>query len=122
VNKPDTRAVIRWIAVGAWVLTPAFLLASQFVSLPLQGLEDLATLSGPLLIAIAIAAGNRIGIIGAAIGAGLAALVTFLAAFIVSSGCLYRCGEYAWVNPIGAAALTLISILAAMQMRSRLSD
>jgi hypothetical protein len=67
-----------------------------------------------------IAAGGRFGRAAAGAGAGLAALVTFVIALVVLSGCLGRCGDLAWLSPIGAAALSVISLLAARQMGIRM--
>jgi hypothetical protein len=107
----------RWIAVIGWAVTPAILLFSRYVSFPLQG-EDVATLGIPLIIALAIAVGSRIGRVGGSVGAGLAGIVAVLSADIVFSGCLGRCGDFAWLGPIGAAALSVISFLAAWRMRT----
>jgi hypothetical protein len=107
----------RWIAVIGWAVTPGVLLFSRYVSFPLQG-ADVATLGIPLVIALAIAAGSRIGRVAGGVGAGLAGIVAFLSGYIVFSGCLGRCGDFAWFGSIGAAALSVISFAAARQMRT----
>jgi hypothetical protein len=112
----DNRAMARWIAVIGWAVTPAILLFSRYVSLPLKG-EDVATLGIPVVIALAIAAGSRIGRVGAGLGAGLAGIVALLSAYIVFSGCLGRCGDFAWLGPIGAGALSVISFAATRRIR-----
>jgi hypothetical protein len=104
------------MAVIGWGITPAALLLSNYVSFPLRGIEDLATLGLSLVIAVAIAVGGRIGRAGAGVGGVLAGTVACLVSYIVLSGCLGRCGGFAWLGPIGAAALSAVSFLAARHM------
>jgi hypothetical protein len=84
-----------------------------------QSLVDLAPIAIPLVVAVTIAVGGRIGQVGAGIGAALGAVITALVAWTVLTGCLYRCGENSWLAPAGAAALTIVSVLAAREMRPR---
>jgi hypothetical protein len=109
---------MRWVAAIGWAATPAALLFSRFVSIPFASVVDVAPIAIPLGVAITIAAGGRIGRIGAGIGAGLAAIVTLLILWIIMAGCLFRCGENSWLAPAGTAALAGISLLAARKMRS----
>lgn len=110
------EAMVRWLAAVGWAVTPAALLLSRYVSIPLRGIEDLATLGIPIVIAVAIGIGGLISRIGAGVGAGLAAIAGSLSVFIVLSGCLGRCGDVAWLGPIAALALSVISLLAARRM------
>jgi hypothetical protein len=114
------EAMVRWSAAVGWAATPAALLFSRYVSIPLRGIEDMATLGIPIVIAVAIAVGSRIGRIGAGVGAGLAAIAGCLSGFIVLSGCLGRCGELAWLGPLAAVALSVISLLAARRVPTQM--
>jgi hypothetical protein len=111
---------MRWLAAVGWAATPAVLLLfTSFVSTPFSSLVDLAPIAIPLAVALTIAVGGRIGQVGARIGAALGAVVTALVAWIIVTGCLYRCGENSWLAPAGAAALTIVSVLAARAIRTR---